>query len=137
MQSCDSLSWFIRSEEFGIPAWIDHVASWLPHADITIRYEDLQIDAAAVIQSTLNELGVGEDIEATVIEEAARRSEFDEMQKIEEEEGRPHEDEFEDNFRFARKGSTGEWRRRYSKEDKEYMFRRIESGLGTSYKNIL
>jgi len=117
----DSLSAFIRSEQFGMPAWTAHVNSWLPEADVVIRYEDLKTGATEVVSSALSDLGLADMVDESVVDEAARRSEFDRMKEIEEEKGRPSQDEFENGFRFARKGESGVWNRVYDKKDKSYM----------------
>jgi hypothetical protein len=127
---------FIRSDRYGMPAWADHVRSWLPNADVVVRYEDLKVDSATVVGSALSRLGVGETIENSVIQEAARRSAFDQMKKIEEKHGRPLQDEFDKNFRFVRKGTSGGWKREFKDDDRKYVEEFVESRFGHKYEKI-
>jgi hypothetical protein len=117
----DSLSAFIRSEQFGMPAWTAHVNGWLSQADVIIRYEDLKAGAAEVISSALSDLGLANTVEESVVVEAARRSEFDRMKEIEEEKGRPNQENFKEGFKFVRKGERGVWKDEYKRKDIKYI----------------
>jgi estrone sulfotransferase len=123
----DSLAAFIRSEQFGMPAWTTHVNSWLPEADVVIQYEDLKDGAAAVVASALADLGLADAVDDSVLAEAVRRSEFERMKEIEEEEGRPNQENFKDDFRFVRKGKKGVWEEGYRKRDKKYIREKLNS----------
>lgn len=124
------LSAFLRSDRFGVPAWCRHVRGWIGEATAVLSYEELKRDAAAALGRVLAELGTGDVPEAT-LREAARRSSFSRLRELEEERGRPRDDEFEPGYRFMRRGRLGSWRERLDRSDADYLRETVRSrGLG-------
>lgn len=117
---------FLRSDDFGVPAWCRHVRSWIDEATVVVSYEELARDAAAALGRVLSGLELGEIAEGT-LGEAARRSSFDHLRELEEERGRPRDDEFRAGYRFMRKGRAGGWRQRLASADAEYLVRTVRS----------
>lgn len=116
----DNLSAFIRSDSYGIKKWCEHVQSWLPRADIVLRYDAMQRDTVGMVECIFDELVI-EKPSQDIIREAVRRSTFREMRRIEDEKGRAYPKRFEESSRFTRKGEVGEWKEVMSEEDKVYM----------------
>lgn len=73
--STGDLPMFLRSDDFGVPAWCRHVRSWIDEATVTISYEQLAWDAADALGRVLSELGIG-GIGDITLGEAVRRSSF-------------------------------------------------------------
>lgn len=111
---------FLRSEDHGVPAWCRHVNSWIGEATAVLTFEELKRDAPAALGRVLAGLGIGPVSDAT-LGEAARRSSFDRLRELEEERGRPREDEFKTGYRFMRRGRAGEWHERLEPDDVEYL----------------
>ena len=114
---------FIRTEKFGIRAWVKHTKGWweaspasLPF--ILIRFEDLQKDAAGQLIRLYDFIGY--DIPISVIEKAVELSGFDVMKMLEKElnyGGRP----IGKKLTFMRKGKSGASCSDLSEEDTQYI----------------
>lgn len=114
----NNLSTFINSPEFGIDKWCKHVQSWSYQSEIITKYETLKTDTFNEVKKIINQLNLSENIQDLVIEKAVRRSSFNSMRKIEEMKGRPNmENKFKEDYKFTRKGSTGEWREKINGND--------------------
>jgi hypothetical protein len=93
-----------------LPGWSAHVASWLDQTDIPVhlvRYEDLQIDAVAMLRRALQFAG-----QAATDDElcrAVRFAEFTRLRQQEEEKGFK-EAPPQAGARFFRRGEAGAWR---------------------------
>lgn len=119
------ISEFLRSSEVGVPAWCEHLRSWLPVADVVIQYSEMKEDTYSTVMRTFQGLGI-EVPEDTVLEKAIQRSSFEEVQRLEREGGRPREQDFEEGHKFARKGEVGQWRDVLSSVDVEYVQSTVE-----------
>jgi aryl sulfotransferase len=93
-----------------LPGWSGHITSWLDQADIPIdlvRYEDLQIDTAAVLRRALEFAGqAATDHE---LRRAVRFADFARLKQQEEEKGF-REAPRQLGARFFRRGEAGGWR---------------------------
>jgi hypothetical protein len=128
-----ALKSFIRDPEYGVEAWCEHVQSWHREADVVVKYEDLKEDAVATVERLLSSLGVSHPGD-TVIKKAVNRSSFDNLRNVEEERG-ALPDTFDSDYRFMRKGATGEWEQRFSDDDKKYIDKTLrEWNLGNFYQ---
>lgn len=90
--------------------WSDFTASWLDQGDLAIhlvRYEDMQIDAAAALRDGLCFAGVDAGVEETDV--AARSVDFDELQRQEQEHGF-REAPLHKYGAFFRNGVAGGWK---------------------------
>jgi hypothetical protein len=115
-----ALKAFVRDPEYGVPAWCEHVRSWRSQADVIVRYEQLKEDAAESIRRVLEQLGLNR-VRNEIIEKAVSRSSFRKLKKIEEREDEVLPNEFDQSYKFMRKGRTGEWRERLDLEDVQFM----------------
>jgi aryl sulfotransferase len=93
-----------------LPGWSGHVASWLDQTDIPahlVRYEDLQIDTAAVLRRALEFAG-----QAAADDELCRAVKFADFTRLrqQEEETGFREAPQQAGARFFRRGETGAWR---------------------------
>lgn len=128
-----NISDFIRDEEFGVRAWCMHVKSWRKQANIVTSYEDMKRDASKATRQILNEFNL-DSISDPVVEEAVRRSSFEKLREIEEDQGRPTEKNFEAGFKFMRKGKIGEWGKRLNLKDLKYIQQQVEEAeIGDLY----
>ena len=114
----DDFGSFIRSEEYGIKAWCKHFIFWKENATITISYEEMKIDALAVIKKILHEMEIN-NIDDVNLTEAINKSNFKNIRKMELNKGKDKtaEKALNSNFVFARKGEVGQWDKYFSKED--------------------
>ena len=121
-----SFSEFIRDKNYGIPAWCRHVAGWLGSATKAITYESMKTDDVQTMNNALQALGI--TVHASVVEEAVKRSSFSRMRELEEEKGRPSQEDgrFDENYKFTNKGRVGEWEEKMRKEDIDYIYSEME-----------
>jgi len=102
--------------------WSSHVASWLDQGDLPIRlvrYEDLQRDPAAALQSVLRAVGLSATKDD--VARSAALCAFDRLQAQEREGG--FDEAPSSGARFFRKGEAGGWRNELTAE----QVRRIEA----------
>ncbi len=109
---------FIRHEKFGLAAWMEHYQSWIPHASIVLRYEDLRKGDMREFENLSEILGIG--AAKDLIAEAVRRSSFENVRRVESKFGSPKAEKYKEGFRFARSGKTGGWRGYFGLEDLQY-----------------
>ena len=114
-----TLSSFIRGERFGIPGWVRHTRSWREAEAAVIRYEALRRDPAGGFAGLLETLGarVPDDRLARALE----RSTLEATRQAEERSGADPEADFDDDFRFVRKGAVGEGRAALTEEDRAWI----------------
>lgn len=124
-QDLGGLSEFLRHRKWGLPAWCKHVANWLLHADLVIRYEDLSSNTENTMREVLGVLG-GRFIDDQVLQMAIERSSFEHIRALEVERGLPSSSEFKEGFRFTRMGTTGGWQEEFSKSDCSYIREEVE-----------
>ena len=102
---------FVEADFQWSPSWSQHVDSWLfgHHASpvLPIRYEDLSIDAADLVEELCSFAGI--PATSTEIESALHWSRFDRLRRVEEERGLGYVDGGNDNLKFVRKGERGNW----------------------------
>ncbi len=113
-----SLSGFIRSERYGLPAWIRHVSDYVDTADLVISYDRLQ----AFPEETMQDVAAyfsrahGVSISTLCIRTALEKSSIDNMRRAEMTKGRPYQ---QGDYRFVRSGKD---RRVFMKaEDRDYI----------------
>jgi hypothetical protein len=114
-----TLSDLIRSKQYGISSWCNHVGNWLNNSSVSqsfmlVKYEDLKINSARELNLVYRNLGF--TLPQIVLDNAVNLSSFSNMQKLEQDQkwGRKT---FR-NFNFIRKGQMGEGKTFLSDEDK-------------------
>jgi aryl sulfotransferase len=93
-----------------LPGWSGHITSWLDQTDIPIhlvRYEDLQIDTAAVLRRALQ--FAGQPATDDELFRAVRFADFTRLRQQEEEKGFKEAPQHLGE-RFFRRGEAGGWR---------------------------
>lgn len=128
-----AISEFIRTEKYGIRAWVRHAKGWWESSPVSlpfilIRYEDLQKDAAGQLIRLYDFIGY--DVPISVIEKAIELSNFDAMKSLEKKlnyGGRP----VGKKFSFMRKGKSGTSSSDLSAEDIQYIEEEAGSLLDT------
>lgn len=117
---------FITRDDLGIEAWCKHYISWRDKADVKMRYEDMKTDDIGEFTRMLDLLGI--NIEGAIIREAARRSRFGQVKKLEKKHGTGRKgSDFKENHGFARKGAVGEWEKRFGDEELEYYHSMLDN----------
>lgn len=124
---------FIRGEEYGLETWIIHYLSWIQKADLLITYEELKKDDIQVVIKVLESFSIN-ITNKDYVYKAVERSRFNKIRKMEEENGldKRAKKTLKKSFRFARKGTIGEWENYFDEEDIKFannLFRkyRLES----------
>lgn len=103
----------IRSEKYGIDAWVAHTEGWLKRADAgrrvrVYRYEDMLADPLGRLAPMLDILG--RPVERATLEEAILRSGKERMKALEQTTRKPDYPLGRSDFAFVRKGQAGEGR---------------------------
>ena len=123
-------SGFIRDPGVGLEAWFRHTRSWREHGPVEVRYEDLKADDVGAFGALCEALGL--PVTDAEVREAAERSRFDRVKKLEKSMGLPQPDKVKEGFEFAKSGTVGRGDRWFSDDDdaffeskaEEYGFRR-------------
>ncbi|MCS3638180.1 hypothetical protein GGQ09_002151 [Salinibacter ruber] len=111
-----SFSEFIRHPKFGVEAWCRHYISWRSNASVLLTYEDLKANDVREFRRMLGAIDV--EIEQDLIEQAAERSRFENVKKVEQRAGvRSHGEHFKKGKQFMRKGESRQWMKYFSKKD--------------------
>jgi hypothetical protein len=126
-----TMSEFIRSNEFGIDLWCQHVGSWfndvIPSQYINfIRYEDLKVDAGSILSHIYTLLGYA--LPAEVVEYSVNNSSFANMKKDEEFYSRLNIT-LNPEFNFVRKGKAGTYKEELSDDDVRFITMRSEKWM--------
>lgn len=115
-----SFSSFLHHHKFGLRAWCEHLRSWRESADVIVAYERLKEDDVREFTRMLDAVDIS--LPRSLIEQAAERSRFEKVRKIESKSGvREKRDHFKEGKRFTRKGETGQWKEYFSTEDLFYL----------------
>lgn len=120
----DSFEEFIRHPKFGVESWCKHYLSWKEHANLIIRYEDIQLDDRKVFTELNKFLRIS--VPDEILEKALELSRFDNIKKIEVEKDSLIAEKFGASFRFARSGKTGQWKNFFSEKDMNYLTKILE-----------
>ncbi len=115
-----SFSAFLRHSKFGIRPWCEHLRAWRGNADVVLTYERLKQNDVREFNRMLNAIEV--PLPQSLVQQAAERSRFQEIQKIESESGvRREESYFKEGKKFTRKGETGQWEEYFDTTDLKYV----------------
>ncbi len=114
-----SFSTSIRDNNVGLPAWVRHVESWERQRHLLICYEDLLRDPLPQLKkmATLFPVGLHDDILNT----AVALSTFDNMKRIEAQEGLPRKPGANPDYTFVRKGNYARGEGMFSSHDYRYL----------------
>ncbi len=108
--------------------------SWIENATISITYEQLQEDVTSTILRVFNEMDI-KDIDKKIVEEATHLSTFKKIKQLEITKGKDDRanQNLEKNFKFARKGSVGQWKEYFTRNDIEYIIKVLNKYGITKY----
>lgn len=103
-----SLSETARHQQYGVSAIVRHADSYLRHCDdlLLVTYEDLLRRPESVLGKLFDFIGLA--VASRVVKKAIRKSSFHAMSRLEREKGRRFG---RPDFRFMRKGETGQGER--------------------------
>jgi len=121
-----TLTDYLRGDDFWPCRWDDHVSSWLlPQTNLNrhpnllvVKYERLHQDTADVLREVLNFCAINATGDA--IARAVERSSFHRMQAMEKKFG-VHGKNGHESESFVRKGKTGSWREEMSDPDAQII----------------
>lgn len=118
---------FLRDERFGLTTWCQHVQDWRQNADIVLTYKGLKEDTLSTVRRVLEKLNI-DNISDDILQEAISRSSFRSVRRMEEEKGldKRTSSHLKEGFRFARKGSIGQWKEYFEDDDLELLHRMLE-----------
>ncbi|MFW6002724.1 MAG: sulfotransferase domain-containing protein [archaeon] len=85
-----------------------------------VKYEDLHTDGFNQLRQIINFIGYSE-IPDNIIENAVEFARFENMKKMEQEEGGKNHIMFSNDKEFVREGKFGVGKDKFSKEDQEYI----------------
>lgn len=110
--------YFIRDDRFGLTTWCQHVQNWRQNSDVVLTYEDLKENTFSTVKRALEKLNIC-SISDNNLREAISRSSFRSVRRMEEEKGLDIRtgSHLKDGFRFARKGSIGQWQEYFDDND--------------------
>ena len=119
---------FLRSKKHGIECWCKHFVSWREHATVMLSYESMKASAEKCTINLFEKLDI-KDMPKRIISEAVARADFHNVRKIAESEKvyslKPHWHKA--GFRFARKGTVGQWKDYFSSQNKEFLHNLLQS----------
>lgn len=124
---------FIRTKGYGLPSWFEHYRSWKDRWNIVVMYEDLRRDSFSEFSRILE--FIHSTFPPEIIREAMKRSNINEVRRIEESENSVF---IANEAKFARSGEVGQWRSYFNSEDEDYFeklrakYKLQLSSLGTS-----
>ncbi len=135
-----SLSEFIRDEEYGPANYIHYLNIWMKEKSkfkniLFLSYEELSLDTKKSLSAVMNILGfnVGND----TLNIAINKSDFKQMQKLEEKEKNNHviarKNEKKPNSAKMRKGKIDGYREELSEEDLTFLNELISERLDKRY----
>jgi hypothetical protein len=118
-----SISEFLRSKQYGIQAWCEHVSGWVEESPVGlrisfIRYEDLKFDIFNTVKKMY--ILLGHQLDDEVLHEAINASSFDNMKLLEENYGWGGRASGS-KLKFMRKGKSGGWSEELNLNDVEYI----------------
>jgi len=110
---------FIRDDQVGLIAWFRHYQSWRNRATITLKYEDMKKGDVTAFSHIFDVLGL--PYEHDWLAEAAKRSRFEQVKKVEEKSGISEPSKVQQSFRFARSGKMGEGKQWFNDDDLQLL----------------
>jgi hypothetical protein len=125
-----SVSDFLRDERYGARKIVSFYKGWydnrhVPNEFAFVRYEDMHIDARAVLRTTLSFIGAA-SVQDDVLYDAVDYAEFGHMKRMERRNQwtrramRPGTESDEDSFK-VRRGVVGGYMRYLNRDDVEYV----------------
>jgi estrone sulfotransferase len=121
-----SFAEFLRMDGLHPCHWDEHVAGWIDRPTVlVIRYEDILADTHAQLGRCVDFWG-GRSFSDEQIDHAVRASSFDQMKQIEQQKGRPFQNEAQkkQSTPFMRKGKSGDWVNYFDHADRAYLDQR-------------
>jgi len=137
------ISEFLRLEKGSLNSYIKYYNIWAKERERTknfmvIKYEDMHRDTEGELRRALNFLGM-EEAEKETIKKSVNYARFDNMRKMEKEEKfdsdrlSPSDQEDEESYK-TRKGEVGGYEEYLSKSDIEFVNKKIEREMSSTYK---
>ena len=112
-----------HGSQFGFGSWSEHIKSW--HNGqcskfIVLRYEDLLQDTESEMKKLLKFIDF--EVSDKILKTAVDNSKFEKLSSLEKKKGVAYNDKLKDKTsKFFRKGTSGDWKTSFSKEDLEHF----------------
>lgn len=113
------LNALVRHPEMGLDAYFRFYKSWLPHAGLVIRYEDLRQAPQESFVRILKHIGIEAD--SAAIAAALEASSLERTRVAQERSSETFQSKFTQGFVFARKGEVGDGRMLFDDELEAYF----------------
>jgi hypothetical protein len=113
-----NFSSFLRDKQYGLACFMQHYQSWQRRTTYLLRYEALRTATADELTIMFQALGL--TVPLSIIAEAVKRSSVENMRQAQEQSSLPEGERFQPDFRFVRKGKSGEWQELFSTADHDY-----------------
>lgn len=104
----------LRNPTMGLNAYFDFYRSWLDHAGLVVKYEDLRADPAAQIRRLVDYVGITVNDEE--ITRALDASTLEHTRSAQDRSSTAFKQQFTSDFQFARKGEIGEGAQQFGPE---------------------
>lgn len=117
----------------GIEAFVRFYASWLPHSDLCVRYEDLIQDPKMWLARIAAALGL--NASDRDIERSAERSSLERTRKAQAGSSAKYRSQFRVGFMFARRGTPGEGANLFDEKAKS-QYRRLANNYGVDFYRL-
>jgi Sulfotransferase domain len=124
-----SLQDLLRDKKLGLDTWFKHALSWSHKRTSIIRYEELKSEGVSVLMRVLRDLDI--KYESKILIQAYELSRFDQMRKVEAENG-VMRGIFKEGKEFVRSGKSAQWEELFTASDLE-----LYSGLMEQYRSDL
>lgn len=108
----------IRHPEMGLDAYFNFYMSWLPHADLVVKYEDLRTNPEKEFARILEHCNI--DSSKQAIKTSLEASKLENTRAAQNRSTEKFQSKFKEGFVFARKGAIGEGKNLFTAELEEY-----------------
>ena len=112
----------VHHPQLGLDAYLQFYTSWLPHAGLVVKYEELRVDPQAGFRRIAEYIGM--DVSEEEIAAALEASTLERTRRAQEQSSDEFRAKFKDGFQFARKGTTGEGRAAFDENLEAYYAKR-------------
>lgn len=123
---------FIADPKMGIPAYNQHIDSWLDRASWVFKYEDMMQSANLCFRHFID--GFDADLPDAVLENAISFSRPTKVKELEQTLSRPnHQQNFDNDFTFVRDAGVSQWKDKLSRELSKAIWDQCSPSLQALY----
>ena len=119
--------------KMGLDAYFRFYRSWLPHAGLVIRFEDLSAEPMATIRKLVDFIGI--DASDEEIAEALEASSLEKTREAQSRSSGSFKEKFKEGFVFARSGQSGEGKEVFDQNLEEILEEKRAAYAFTLYQS--